>query len=237
MAKIRTAFKREVEELLPFLHDTYRRVGRCQKRGDPAAAEDLEGALDLVATKLQFFKQFMQREKQPYFEVLQDTELGLSDRIIALDTAVGAMHIEFAMERAYMHKESEPLRRALDEIRMSGTEEIARNASPAVLVSGIAASPGMATGRAILVTRNSDYRRMPGGSVVVARMTRPEIVMSIDKVAAIVTDVGGALSHAAIVAREKGVPCIVGTGNATLVISPRRFVTVDGCSGVVRNAE
>ena len=146
------------------------------------------------------------------------------------------MHIEFAMERAYKHQETPALRRVLEQSRYSSADTVpdSSDSSNGVLVRGIPASPGTVTGKAFLISRNADYRRMPGDSVVVARMTRPELVMGMDRIAAIVTDIGGSLCHAAIVAREKGIPCVVGTKRATKIIRNKMLVTVDGGVGEVR---
>ena len=69
--------------------------------------------------------------------------------------------------------------------------------------------------------------------MLVAEMTRPELVYGLGRVAAIVTDIGGSLCHAAIVAREQGVPCVVGTKNATEVLRDKMLVQVDGTKGHV----
>ena len=102
------------------------------------------------------------------------------------------------------------------------------------VLKGIPASPGIASGKAALITKDSDYRRLAKGSVVVTVMTRPELVVGMDSIAGIVTDIGGSLCHAAIVAREMGLPCVVGTGNATQVIKDKTLVCVDGSGGTVR---
>ena len=67
-----------------------------------------------------------------------------------------------------------------------------------------------------------------------ARMTRTDMMIGIGKIAGIVTDIGGSLCHAAVVAREIGIPCVVGTGHATQSIRPRQLLSVDGDRGVVR---
>jgi pyruvate,water dikinase len=74
---------------------------------------------------------------------------------------------------------------------------------------------------------------MQRGEVLVTRMTSPDWVPVMRRAAAIVTDSGGMTSHAAIVARELGVPCIVGARTATRVLSPGMIVTVDGSAGTV----
>lgn len=97
MAKVRTLFAREIEALLPVLHETYRRIGLFQKNRSSHTQQDLLDQLDLVGEQLYFFKEYLQPKKQPYFDALLDRSLPISDRIIALDTTVGMMHIEFAV--------------------------------------------------------------------------------------------------------------------------------------------
>jgi pyruvate,water dikinase len=74
---------------------------------------------------------------------------------------------------------------------------------------------------------------MEKGDVLVTRMTSPDWVPIMRRAAAIVTDAGGMTSHAAIVARELGVPCVVGTHDATRVLTTGMLVTVDGSAGTV----
>ena len=222
--------------LLPVLHESYRRIGRFQKsrteRNERAALRQLRAAGKTLA----FFKPLVPRKKQPYFDAVLNESLSPSDRIISLDVAVGAMHIEFSMPRAYMHRESEQLRRALALSRHVASDATADAADPApdVLVRGIGASPGFVTGKAALIRRGSDYRRLASGSIVVARMTRTDMIIGVEKIAGIVTDVGGSLCHAAIVARELGIPCVVGTESATQEIREKQLIAVNGSDGIVR---
>ncbi|MEW5762725.1 MAG: phosphoenolpyruvate synthase [Bacillota bacterium] len=102
-----------------------------------------------------------------------------------------------------------------------------------VLVKGMAASPGVATGRVILVKTMEDIKGVGEGDVLVTIMTNPDMVPAMKKAAAIVTDEGGRTCHAAIVSRELGIPCIVGTKTATQVLKPGMEVTVDATRGVV----
>ena len=100
-------------------------------------------------------------------------------------------------------------------------------------VRGLAASPGMGTGPVRLVARAKELRKVEKGDVLVTRMTTPDFVPAMMRTAAIVTDEGGMTSHAAIVSRELGVPCIVGTRNATRILKDGARVTVDGSNGLV----
>jgi phosphoenolpyruvate synthase/pyruvate phosphate dikinase len=232
---IREGYPAEVAALLPVLHATYRSIGRYQRERTPRLREEVLAGLAEASDALRFFQPHVPRPKQAYFTAAADEALPLSDRIIALDVAVGAMHIEFSMERAYMHRESEALRRALELSRVvEGEAPAAAPEGDDVLARGIAASPGIVTGKAALIRRNADYRRVPAGAIAVARMTRPELVLGLGRLAGIVTDLGGSLCHAAIIARELSLPCVVGTGDATTRIRPGQLVLVNGTEGVVR---
>lgn len=238
MNKIRAKFTKEVDALLPVLHEAYRQIGRYQSnRSEQNTLRVLEH-LDIVGERVTFFRKLVQTKKRAYFDAIVEQTLSVSDRIIALDIAVGTLHIGFPMERAYMHQESEELRRVLELSRWDGSDAVRESGdtSEDILARGIPASPGIVTGKAAIVRKNSDYRRLPAGCIVVARMTRTEMVFGLERIMGIVTDIGGSLCHAAIVAREKGIPCVVGTGDATTRIKNRALVSVDGNSGVVSKA-
>lgn len=102
-----------------------------------------------------------------------------------------------------------------------------------VLLRGLGASPGVAGGPVRVLTTPEEGRLLHDGEVLVAPMTNPDWVPAIRRAAALVTDGGGMTCHAAIVARELGVPCVVGTGNATTVLETGRTVTVDGRQGQI----
>jgi phosphohistidine swiveling domain-containing protein len=101
------------------------------------------------------------------------------------------------------------------------------------------------SGRAMVI--NVDYGKldlmnraiseMNKGDILVADFTAPELMEACKKAKAIVTDIGGLLSHAAIVSRELGIPCLVGTGNATKIIKTGDQITIDFDSGIVRHFE
>ncbi len=99
------------------------------------------------------------------------------------------------------------------------------------LFSGLPASPGIASGKTEIILQPSDIVNLKEGEVLVAEMTTPDFVPAMKRAAAIITDRGGRTCHAAIVARELGVPCVVGTGNATKILKEKQLVTVDGYTG------
>ncbi len=103
-----------------------------------------------------------------------------------------------------------------------------------LLVRGLGAAPGSASGAVRLLSSLDDAARLSPGDVLVTHMTSPDWVPLMRRSAAIVTDSGGMTCHAAIVSRELGIPCVVGTGNASKTLRDGEVVTVDATHGVVR---
>ncbi|MFH1200664.1 MAG: PEP-utilizing enzyme [Candidatus Micrarchaeota archaeon] len=101
-------------------------------------------------------------------------------------------------------------------------------------VRGTTASPGRVEGTVRIIMSTTDLPKMRKGDVLVSGMTRPELTPALKKAVAIVTDEGGITSHAAIVSRELGIPCVIGTKIATKVFKDGDFVEVNANHGVVR---
>lgn len=112
--------------------------------------------------------------------------------------------------------------------------KISRPKDSGGLVRGMTGSPGKAEGMVQVVEPDNIDADFPDGGVLVCAVTTPNYVPLMRKAAAIVTDQGGILSHAAIVARELKVPCIVGTGNATKVLKNGQAVSVEADLGIVK---
>lgn len=110
-----------------------------------------------------------------------------------------------------------------------------------VVVSGMSASPGFVSGVAHVILDIKNIDKFRSGEILITKMTAPDWVPAMKKAIAIVTDEGGITSHAAIVSRELGVPCIVGTGGkgklATEYIKTGEIITVDSKNGVVYAGE
>lgn len=101
------------------------------------------------------------------------------------------------------------------------------------LLKGIPASPGIATGKAKVVESIEEIAKVEEGDILITKMTSPDWVQVMEKAIAIVTDEGGKTSHAAIVSRELGIPCIVGTELATKKIVDGTELTIDAFNGLV----
>jgi rifampicin phosphotransferase len=107
------------------------------------------------------------------------------------------------------------------------------HSSWSLLIEGLAASPGQYEGTARVVRGPGDFERVSHGDVLVARTTSPAYNVILPIIGGVVTDRGGALCHAAIVAREFGIPAVVGTSLATTKIPDGAHVLVDGDRGFV----
>lgn len=101
------------------------------------------------------------------------------------------------------------------------------------ILKGISASPGIGTGVVKVLKSPKEIDKIKTGDILVAPMTSPDYVPAMKKASAIVTNEGGMTSHAAIVSREMGIPCIVGTKNATKVLKDGEVVTVNGTTGEI----
>jgi phosphohistidine swiveling domain-containing protein len=105
--------------------------------------------------------------------------------------------------------------------------------SETALVSGAPAAPGRASGPVRVIRGPEQFDELRPGEVLVAPLTAPAWTPLFDRAVAVVTDVGSAASHASIIAREYGIPAVVGCGDATTRLRTGMVVTVDGGTGNV----
>jgi pyruvate,water dikinase len=108
--------------------------------------------------------------------------------------------------------------------------------SERAIVSGTPASPGRATGRVRVIRGPEAFGELEPGEILVAPLTAPAWTPLFARAAAVVTDVGSAAAHASIIAREYGIPAVVGCGDATARLRTGMHVTVDGSTGNVEPA-
>lgn len=102
-----------------------------------------------------------------------------------------------------------------------------------VITKGLGASPGMAAGTVKIINDTDELDKVQEGDILVTVMTTPDMVPAMKRANGIITDEGGVTCHAAIVSRELGIPCVVGTGNATSILPENSKVTLDGNKGMV----
>lgn len=108
--------------------------------------------------------------------------------------------------------------------------------SARAIASGVPASPGRATGRVRVIRGPNEFDQLQAGEVLVVPLTAPAWTPLFTLAAAVVTDVGTVAAHASIIAREYGIPAVVGCGDATTRLSNGMLVTVDGGTGNIEPA-
>ncbi len=106
-----------------------------------------------------------------------------------------------------------------------------------VLVKGLGASPGITSGEVKIIHKIDELDKIKDGDIMVTAMTTPDMVPAMKRSNGIITDEGGVTCHAAIISRELGIPCVVGTTDATEVLTENSKVTIDGKKGLVFEGE
>lgn len=112
-------------------------------------------------------------------------------------------------------------------------EEVGKPTDDDIILQGASASVGMASGPVKIIHDSKQIDEVSEGDVLVTEMTTPDFVPAMKRAKAIITDTGGRTCHAAIVSRELGIPCVVGTGKATSILKQGQIVTVNGVKGLV----
>ena len=102
-----------------------------------------------------------------------------------------------------------------------------------LILAGIAAGPGRGEGSVRVIRSEKEYASFQDGEVLVTRTTDPSMTLLMSRAAAVVCDLGGITSHAAIVSREMGLPCVVATKTATTTLRTGEHVVVDGAKGEI----
>jgi len=139
--------------------------------------------------------------------------------------------IYFTQDKNIICKSGSDIEPVLKELGLTVLEEVSEE------IKGISASRGKAQGIVKIVKGVTDLVKVNKGDILVAVATHPDYVIAMHKASAIVTDEGGITSHAAIVSRELGIPCIVGTKNATKVLRDGDKIEIDANSGIVRKVK
>ena len=184
--------------------------------------------------------------------------LELGKRLVetgALDNAEEVFHLKLDELEAF-GEEWQPTRQMVEQTRSLVARRKAKRASLAnkpmfdprllattsqaeegVLLKGTSGSPGIAKGPARVVHSISEFEKLRAGDVLVAPVTNPAWTPLFQRAVAVVVDTGGLASHAAIVAREYGIPAVMGTMSGTREIVDGQWVEVDGSRGLVLKAE
>jgi len=190
---------------------------------------------------------------------IRHVALELGSRLVeagALDEVEEVFHLQLS-ELEEMGKSWPPSEQTIKQIRSLVARRKAKRASLAntpmvdprlltatpqaqakdVLLSGTSGSPGIATGPAKIVHDVTEFGKLRAGDVLIAPVTNPAWTPLFQRAIAVVVDTGGSASHAAIVAREYGIPAVMGTMNGTKELEDGQRIRVDGSRGLVFKAE
>jgi len=170
-------------------------------------------------------------ENKAKSQVLSDEMiLRLAKEVKKIESHYGSpQDIEWAVEQGHLYiVQSRP-------VTFFGKNKGEGTAAPKgePIIKGLGASPGVASGKVTIIHSAEELDKVKEGDILVTEMTDPDMVPAMRRAAAIVTNDGGMTCHAAIVSRELGIPCIVGTLKATEVIRDGQIVTVDATNSVV----
>ena len=144
------------------------------------------------------------------------------------------MDVEWAYEDDILYiLQARPVTTEIIEGDEDAEDEEEETPEKKILLKGLGASPGRGIGKVVMVDDMDDLPKVKKGAILVTNMTTPDMVPAMVRSAGIVTNEGGMTCHAAIVSRELGIPCVVGTSNATSVLKDDMTVTVEGKMGQV----
>jgi pyruvate, water dikinase len=155
------------------------------------------------------------------------------------------MDIEWAMEgnKLYIVQARPITTLNLDKENLAGKEKAIEEVKQlekegtSVLLEGLSASPGIISGKVKIAQNIDDIVKVNKGDILVTKMTSPSWVPVMKKASGIITDEGGKTCHAAIVSRELGIPCVVGTSKATKTLTDNQIITLDGYNGKIYSGE
>lgn len=175
-------------------------------------------------------------EKQPGVEELRRRQTWRETKTLADAPAFLGPKPKGPPPAEWLPKKARANARAMDAVIREIFDVPAQKAPPRS-VAGLPVHPGIYVGPARIVNGPQDFNRLQQGDVLITRNTGPAFNVVLPLLGAIVTDRGGQLSHAAIVAREYGVPAVVGTREATTMFADGARVRVNGDNGVVELVE
>jgi len=225
------------------IEQAYRAIGAFQDdRKDACKRDAMLAAVARATDTLRVFKEYIPAYKQRYFDIVdRHVALGLSERdlIMAFDRMVFELHTRLedsAKNRPDFRLQAwSPLMLEILNGRRQiepdgGTAEIGADefiASGQSVVVGTVAAP------AFRASGVEELQRMPRGSILLSQMTTPDFVVALDKIAGIATEQGGRFCHAAILAREFNLPCIVGCGKFIHTVQNGDMLVLDAYNGII----
>ncbi|MCQ6562802.1 PEP-utilizing enzyme [Paenibacillus mendelii] len=240
--KIRIAYGEVLERFKPILRNAYQSIYHYQLDRTTENESQMREAINATREILEFFANHLPYSKAKYILALKRSdEMAPFDLIMCFDQAIFEMHVwetlsELRIKQGQWAKNntwSKELRDLLNERQVVRHDDSNLNVEEEFLVSGTPASRGSAQGRACIALDKEDFHQIQRGDILVTTMTTPEFIEVAHLISGLITDRGGIVCHAAILAREFNIPCIVGCQTATTTIKNGDQIRLDAISGIV----
>jgi len=241
--RIRIWYQKEIEQLKPLVRDVYKKIYRYQVERTSLFELQMREAIAQTTSVLEVFVVHLPSYKSSYIKVLtRQEQLTSSDLIMCFDRAMYELHLyatlgkeigKYANEAPW----SKDLRALLNERQEIEPADNSVYSEELFLASGKVACSGHAEGTAAVILSKDEFGNVKQGDILVTTRTTPDFIEVASRIAGLVTDRGGIVCHAAILARELNIPCIVGCGNATEAVTSGRKIRIDAISGIVMGCE
>ncbi|MFD1676728.1 PEP-utilizing enzyme [Alicyclobacillus fodiniaquatilis] len=240
--KIRIAYGEQLHKFKPLLQEAYQSIYKYQLKRTTENELQMRTAIDATREPLAFFANHMPYSKARYIYALSRLdEMKPFDLIMCFDQAIFEMHVwetlsELGIKRGQWAKNnpwSKELRALLDERQATSQDRDNPNDAEEFLASGMTACRGSAQGRACIVSENAHFQKVKKGDILVTPMTTPDFIVIAHLISGMITDRGGVVCHAAILAREFNIPCVVGCKTATTTITDGELIRLDATAGIV----
>jgi phosphohistidine swiveling domain-containing protein len=239
--KIRIAFGEQLEHFKPMLRQAYQSIYNYQMNRSLENEIQLRTHIQATRVMLELFANHMPSSKSKYiFALRRAEEMVPFDLIMCFDQAIFEMHVwetlsELGIKRGHWSKNnrwSKELRTLLDE-RQAVHQDMNLNLEEEFLVSGTTACRGSVQGRATIALGREHFHKIRKGDILVTAMTTPDFVLVAHLISGMIADRGGVVCHAAILAREFHIPCVVGCQTATTTIQDGEHIRLDATAGIV----
>jgi len=241
MNVVRKLLDEHYNEVKEALDSAYYAVERFQDNRESLEYQDkMKNKILETTAVLEIFKEHIPGYKQKYFDIVKNYEtLELSNRdlIMAFDRMVYELHSRLERHKAEttdMQSWSPLMMEILDGRReIVATNNEKNNFKEEFITSGLSVVGGKVRGNIKIINSNEDYEKVSRGDIIVSKMTSPEMILVVDKIGGIITERGGRTCHAAIIAREYNIPCVVGCGDFMSFVEDGECLLLDANTGIV----
>lgn len=243
MNTVRKLLDSNYDDIKEYVDSAYHAIGVFQSdRKDARRRDEMLAAIARATDVLRVFREYIPLYKQRYFDIVENhAALGLSarDLIMAFDRMVFELHTRLENDvkdrpelrfQAWSPLMLEILNRRR-EIRTP--DEAADAGADEFIASGTSVVGGHIAAPAYKASDLAELKALPRGSILLSKMTTPDFIAVLDKIAGIATEQGGQLCHAAILAREFNIPCVVGCGRFLNTVENGDMLVLDAYNGIV----